>query len=159
MKKITLIALCLSVFGCSEARSEIQGYDTTYQGQAALSTTQSGYSDEDASTCSKASVSMENEKRKTFSCLDASVRKLTDKNSLADEVITASYYSCSNEIKSLSESSYTVTHCNMAQETNKPLSYFDSRLPYDDGKYEGKVKQALYPKLVNDVLTRKQNIK
>ncbi|EPV0628777.1 hypothetical protein ACV1FS_004060 [Citrobacter koseri] len=159
MKNITLIAICFTVFGCSNSRPIVQNNEATYQGQPALSTVQSVYSDEDEKICSKASVEMESEKKRAFSCLDDLVRKLTDKTSIADEVITAAYYSCSNEISSLSKAAYKTTHCNMAKETSKSLLYFDSRLPYDDAKYEGKVKQALYPKLVNDVLTRKQLIK
>lgn len=160
MEKTAILLLGLFLFGCTESRQ----YNYTPLAQSeheprALSTVQSVYSDEDAKICAKASVDMDNEKVKTFSCLNSVVKKLTDKTSVADEVITATYFSCSNEIASLSKAAYKTTHCNMAKETSKSLLYFDSRLPYDDAKFEDKVRQALYPKLVNDVLTRKQQIK
>ncbi|MEG2664574.1 MAG: hypothetical protein RSE33_17535 [Hafnia sp.] len=160
MEKKAILLLALFLFGCTESRQyNYTPVAQSEQGPRALSTVQSVYSEEDAKLCAKASVDMENEKGKTFSCLNGVVKKLTDKTSVADEVITAAYFSCSNEISSLSKAAYKTTHCNMAKETSKSLLYFDSRLPYDDAKYEGKVKQALYPKLVNDVLTRKQLIK
>ncbi|KKF68282.1 hypothetical protein [Citrobacter amalonaticus] len=160
MEKKVILLLALFLFGCTENRQyNYTPVAQSEQGPRAISTVQAVYSEEDAKLCAKASVDMENEKGKTFSCLNGVVKKLTDKTSVADEVITAAYFSCSNEISSLSKTAYRTTHCNMAKETSKSLLYFDNRLPYDDAKYEGRVKQALYPKLVNDVLTRKRLIK
>lgn len=159
MKKIMLAVMAFSVFSCSSPRPVVQNYGTTYQGPPALSTVQSVYSDADVKVCDQTFVDMEKEKQATLSCLNDSVKKLTDKTSIADEVITAAYYSCNREISSLSKVSYTATHCNMAKESGKSLYYIDTSLPYNDEKYEGGVRRAFYPKLVNDVLTRKKNIK
>lgn len=160
-KKLYVVLFFMNLLsGCVEDRPrQYQEIASNVQnGPRALSTFQTMYTDSDEKECKSVDGKFQLEKEITFSCLNKEVEKLTEKNSVTNEIITASYYVCSTEITSMAKATHDATRCSMARETGKSLMYFDNMSSYDEAKSISSLKNALYPKMVSDILKRKKQL-